>query len=118
MSKKRAVVLNYNGQRILLDAVAGYTPLYKKKERGSEAQYGIRFYLRTGEVIDKMGNDDVSRDNVIKYLDDHFKPDHFTASKCQVCIHKQDEALSKCSSLYDCSSWGGKRGFEREKANA
>ena len=74
MSKKRAVVLDYNGQRILLDTIAGYVPVYSNKEGEKDTKYGIRFHLRTGEVIDQMGNDDVSRNKVVKYLDDYFKP--------------------------------------------
>ena len=115
MSKKRCVVLNYNGQRIVLDTIAGYCGVYKD-DRSTTTKHGVRFDLRTGETIEHMGNDEVSRNKVLKFLDDHFKPESFTANKCQVCAHKEDNRNNDCFSKHNnCSDFRGYSSFEREK---
>lgn len=117
MNKKRPIVLDYNGQRILLDTIASYIGVHSTAENSPD-KYGIRFYLRTGEEIERVGNDEVSRDKVLKFLDDHFKPDFFFANKCQVCVHKEDRAKRQCFEKHDCIDYRGMKGFKREKDDA
>jgi len=114
MSKRRPVVLDYNGLRILLDTVAGYCSIYTADSSRSPAQYGIRFYLRTGEIIEHTGSDEISRGKVLKFLDDYFKPTHFSGNKCQVCVYKADQKNNKCFSERNCSDYSGLLGFARE----
>jgi len=113
-NRKMSVVLDYNGQRILLDTIAGYAAMYKDK-RGEITEYGIEFSLRTGEIIEQYGNDQISRNKVLEYLDDYFKPDKFTANRCQVCEHKEDKRNGNCYSKHDCTTYKGLLGFKREK---
>jgi len=114
MSKKKTVVLNYNGQRIVLDTIAGYAAMYNNSSGKTLAEYGIQFSLRTGETIEQYGNDQTSRNKVLEYLDNYFKPDSFTANKCQACVHKADGRKNDCYTKYDCTSYSGLPGFKRE----
>ena len=112
MSKRRSVVLNYNGQRLVLDTIAGYCAVYLANNNAT-TKHGIRFSLRTGETVEQEGNDETSRNKVLEFLDDYFKPVNFTANKCQVCTHRTDP--DNCYSKRNCSDFRGFQGFEREK---
>ena len=115
MSNKKLVVLNYNGQRIVLDTIAGYCGIYRT-EKSTTTKQGIRFELRTGETIEQLGNDEVSRDKVLEFLDNHFKPEYFTGNLCHVCIHKKDAVTGDCYTKHNyCNDYHGFRSFEREK---
>lgn len=116
-NKKRRPVLDYNGQRIDLSNIVGYGSI-SLRVRHEPDQYGIRFDLRSGTIIEQLGDDSVSRNKVLKYLDDYFKPDGFTANKCQACEHYEDGRKNDCYSKHSCNSYGGWKGFKRMKDNA
>ena len=115
MSKKRPVVLNYNGHRVLLDTIANYCSIYVSPDRNYPEKYGVRFYLRTGETVELAGTDEVSRDKVLKFLDDYFKPTYFSGNKCQVCAYREDNRKNKCYDKHDCRNYSGYRGFVRRE---
>ena len=113
MSKKKVIVVSYAGQRISLDAIAGYCPIHKSTNRGPN-EYGVRFNLRTGEAIEMLGDDIVSRDKVITFLDSYFSPAIFTSNKCQVCaIYKKSALSNNCSQ--SCHDWDGYQMFKRKE---
>jgi len=115
MSNKKSVVLNYNGQRIVLDTIAGYCGIYRA-DRNTTTKQGIRFELRTGKTIEELGNDKVSRDKVLGFLDNHFKPKYFIANLCQACIHKEDSKTDDCYTKHNnCNNYHRFKSFEREK---
>jgi hypothetical protein len=116
-NKRKKLVLNYNGQRIDLDTIAGYQSI-SLRVRHEPTEYGVRFDLRSGTVIEQLGDDIVSRNKVLKYLDGHFKPDEFTANKCQACEHHEDGKKNDCYSKHSCNSYGNWKGFQRMKDNA
>ena len=116
MSKKKEVVINYHGLRLLLGTVGGYCGIYLSDRHSNMTTYGIRFELRTGERVEQLGNDEVSRDKVLKFLDNHFKPLYFSGNLCQVCVHKEDNRNRDCYSKHDgCNDYNGYKSFEREK---
>jgi len=112
MSKKSPVVINYGGHRVRLDTIATFLPIYTI-QRNESNHYGIRFHLRNGEEIDIKGNDEVSRDKAIAFLDNYFKPVLFTLDKCQVCIHQEERKRGDCYKVFDCAEFKGLRGFKR-----
>jgi len=115
MSKKRPPVINYNGQRILLETITGYIGIHL--DRDSEAdQHGVRFHLRNGEIIEYMGNDRECRDKVLNFLDDHFKPISFFANKCQVCADHTPSTSGYCQ-VRECNAWENYPKFKRKEEN-
>ena len=108
MSKKRTVVINYAGRRVLLETIASYWPCITRADR-EEPKYGIEYLLRSGEKVDASGDDKPSRDKAIVFLDSYFKPDAFTGNKCDVCAIKDKD----CNSKYGCRPYNGYQGFER-----
>lgn len=119
MRKNKDVAIDYNGLRVLVSTVASYTPVIGDKNSTSPTTHGIRFHLRTGETVSKLGTDITMRNDVLHFLDECFKPTHFTADLCQVCIYKKDYEKGACYSKHGCSSWnsstGAFNGFVREE---
>jgi hypothetical protein len=109
MSAKKQVTIDYNGQRILLDTVGGYCGIYKNDRSNNE--YGVRFYLRNGETIEQLGNDEGCQKDMLDFLDKHFKPISFSANKCQVCVYSSDHR--NCRNVRKCTEWDGHKGFKR-----
>ena len=116
MSKKRSPVINYNGQRILLETITGYVGIYLEKAHESD-RHGIKFHLRTGEIIEQLGTDNECRDKVLNFLDDYFKPVLFPANKCQVCADHTPNASGYCQ-VKQCGAWENYPKFKRKEENA
>ena len=110
MSKKRPTVINYSGRRILLDTIASYWPYSEHPSRGYR-QYGIEFITRSGESITPHGNDEISRDKAIRFLDSYFNPDLFTSQKCYVCALRS----KTCETDHKCREYTGFTAFKRKE---
>ena len=109
MSKKQVVVINYAGRRILLETIASYWP-WITREQHEDTRYGITYFLRSGEKIDAYGNDGLSRDKAVAFLDKHYNITKFTGQKCAVCAKNSND----CSATYSCYSHNDFKGFKRK----
>jgi len=114
--KKKSVVISYAGTRLLLETIVGYVGVYL--DASSKAtRYGIKFYIRSGEIIEALGDDKLSRNNLLEFLDKHFDAVHFEAYMCNVCIH--EEARDDCYQNRDqCGHWGNRQHFKRKESDA
>lgn len=108
----RHTVIKYAGHRILLETVASYGPIFLS-ERNSATKYGIRFTLRNGLIEEALGNDELSRNKFIAFLDKHFKPTEFLAYKCDVCSNFKDNGYGSCD--LHCNDYNNYRHFKREE---
>ena len=115
MSKKKSPVIDYNGQRLLLETITGYVGIYLKQDHAAKT-YGVRFNLRTGETIEQLGTDSACRDKVLDFLDNYFKPVSFSANKCQVCAKYTPSAAGNCQ-VKQCYYWENYPKFERKEEN-
>jgi uncharacterized protein (DUF1330 family) len=109
--KKRPVVISYGGIRVLLDTIATYWPYNEQGNTNGTWQHGIHYALRSGETETAKGDDKVSRNAALKFLDDHFAPTHFKSNKCQVCVRSADRP--DCSSKHDCRMYNNFPKFKR-----
>lgn len=106
----RNAAIRYGCQRILVETIAAYVPIIKNKA-GIDEKYGIRFHLRTGESIEHMGNDELTRDKALRFLDEHFGPIGFTAHKCEACVHRT--STGRCDKR--CYQYDGYPRFQRRQ---
>jgi hypothetical protein len=114
---KKEIVIDYGATRVLLSTVAAYLPIYNGA-RNSITKHGIRFHLRTGEIIEQLGDDEVSRDKVLAFIDVNFKPTKFTANRCTVCSNYTGNGESDYCATSSCSEWENYPKFERKKETA
>lgn len=112
MSKKQTLVINFANRRVLLETIASYWP-WSTREVHEATRYGIAYLLRSGEKVDAYGNDELSRNKAIAFLDKHYPITKFTAQKCAVCVRDGKD----CSSTYSCYSYNNFEGFKRKEEN-
>lgn len=116
MSKPKNVIISWSTLRLSLDTVCAYYPFFKS-EVGGSSKYGITFVLRSGGKQSSSGDDEVSRDKLLAFLDEHFNTQSFKANKCDVCARRDKKAKSGgCTQKpgETCYSYNNYKRFQRE----
>lgn len=84
-NKNEPKMIKYAGVSLMIDTIAGFHPTYEHKV-GSADHYGIKFFLRSGEVVQPVGNSKVLRDRVLSYLHGVIKTIDFPSLRCDACL--------------------------------
>jgi hypothetical protein len=102
-------MVEYANVRVRLDSIVNYWPVYKNESSGD--RHGILIDKRDGDTLNIFGDDMVSRDQFVLFLDNHFKVKSFNTNKCTVCANK----TKGCSSEFNCRGYNGWPKFARLK---
>ena len=85
-NKTEPEMISYGNLSLLVDTIAGFYPFQDTKSIGPD-DYGIKFFLRSGDSITAQGNSKILRDRVVKYLQTRITTVIFLAQRCHACAN-------------------------------